>query len=185
MARRNSLLLVIPSVVLDHNGSLRVEADFLNDLRVYCKNFDEVIFACPALNAKQNEGYIQRSALLDELPDNAQYIRLPYTYREDTHLSHYFMTRKLLGDLVEGADYLLFAPHAPLDWPTLAAREAFKMGPGIELPYSLWLRRGRDAVSNLLTQCSAGGPYQKKYVGRAAEPQDLRHLFRRAMRVAR
>ena len=137
MARRNSLLLVIPSVVLDQNGSLRVEADFLNDLRVYCKNFDEVIFACPALNAKQNEGYIQRSALLDELPDNARYIRLPYTYREDTHLSHYFKTRKLLRDLIEGADYLLFAPHAPLDWPTLAAREAFKMGRKYDVEYAV------------------------------------------------
>lgn len=137
MTPRNSLLLVIPSVVLDDEGSLRVEADFLNDLRVYCKNFDEVILACPALTAEQNEGYIQRSALLDELPDNARYIRLPYTYREDTHLSHYFKTRKLLRDLIAGADYLLFAPHAPLDWPTLAAREAFKMGRKYDVEYAV------------------------------------------------
>ena len=137
MTRQNSLLLVMPSVVLHHKGSLRVEADFLNDLRVYCKNFDEVIFACPALNAEQNQGYIQRSALLDELPDNARYIRLPYTYREDTHLSHYFRTRKLLRDLIEGAGYLLFAPHAPLDWPTLAAREAFKMGRKYDVEYGV------------------------------------------------
>jgi colanic acid/amylovoran biosynthesis glycosyltransferase len=137
MMRRNSLLLVIPSVVMDDNGSLRVEADFLNDLQVYCKNFDEVIFACPALNAEQSEGYIQRSAPLDELPRVARYIRLPYTYREDTHLSHYSKTRKLLRDLIEGADHLLFAPHAPLDWPTVAAREAFKIGRKYDVEYAV------------------------------------------------
>ena len=137
MTCRNSLLLVIPSVVLDDQDTLMVEADFLNDLRVYCKNFSEVIFACPALNEKQNEGYIQRSASLDELPENARYVRLPYTYREDTHLSHYLKTRKLLRELMEGADHLLFAPHAPLDWPTLAAREAFKMGRKYDVEYAV------------------------------------------------
>ena len=137
MRRRNSLLLVIPSVVLYDDGKLKVEADFLNDLQVYCNNFDEVIFACPALNNRQNEGYIQRSKSLEELPNNARYVRLPYTYREDTHLSHYFKTQKLLRDLIDDADYLLFAPHAPLDWPTLAAREAFKMGRKYDVEYAV------------------------------------------------
>ena len=116
---QGSLLLVIPSVVLNDRTGLQVEEDFLNNLSVYSRNFDEVVFACPALTPDQNEGYIQRSALLAELPENVRYVQLPYTYREDTHLRHYIHTRKLLRGLIDRADHLLFAPHAPFDWPTL------------------------------------------------------------------
>ena len=134
---QGSLLLVIPSVVLNDGNGLRVEADFLNDLGVYSTNFDEVVFACPALTPEQNEGYIQRSASLDELPGNVHYVRLPYTYREDTHLRHYVRTRQLLRDLIDSADHLLFAPHAPFDWPTVAAREAMKGGRNYDIEYAV------------------------------------------------
>ena len=134
---QGSLLLVIPSVVLNDKTELRIEADFLNDLGVYSRNFDEVVFACPALTPEQNEGYIQRSAPLDALPGNVRYVQLPYTYREDTHLRNYFHTRKLLRGLIDRVDYLLFAPHAPFDWPTVAARLAMKAGRNYDMEYAV------------------------------------------------
>ena len=90
---RGAILLVIPSVVLVEDGKFRVEADFYNNLRVYLRNFDRVVFACPALTSQNNQGYIIRSVPLEELPQRARYVPLPYTYREDTHLRNYLPTR--------------------------------------------------------------------------------------------
>jgi colanic acid/amylovoran biosynthesis glycosyltransferase len=57
--------------------------------------------------------------------DRLTYIRLPYTYREDRHLSHYFSSRKVLLEEISKAKYLLFSPHAMYDWSTLGAKLAF------------------------------------------------------------
>jgi colanic acid/amylovoran biosynthesis glycosyltransferase len=131
------LLLVIPSVVLMDEGELKVEEDFFNNLNLYCKTFGRVVFTCPALSAQQNEGYIQRSVPITDLPTNARYVQLPYTYREDTHFRHYFKTKRLLRELIDRADFLLFAPHAPFDWPTVAAREAMKRGRNYDMEYTV------------------------------------------------
>jgi colanic acid/amylovoran biosynthesis glycosyltransferase len=128
MTVEGSLLIVIPSVVITDGKDLRVEADFVNNLQIYSSNFESVVFACPALSEDQNEGYILRSVPIREIPFNTHFVRIPYTYREDVHLSHYFSTRRLLRKLIAEADYLLFSPHAPFDWPTLAAREAIRSG---------------------------------------------------------
>lgn len=132
-----SLLLVIPSVVLLDEGKLKVEADFCNNLRAYTRNFESVTFACPALKPEQNQGYVLRSVPIEEIPHGARYLRLPYTYREDTHLWHYFRTRQLLRREIALADYLLFSPHAPFDWPTLAAREAVRAGRSFDIECDL------------------------------------------------
>lgn len=134
---QDSILLVIPPVTLNDQNGLRIEVDFLNNLGVYARNFNEVVFACPALSPEQNEGYVERSAPIDQLPGNVRYVQLPYTYREDTHLRHYFHIRKLLRDLINRADHLLFAPHAPFDWPTVAARQAMKAGRNYDVEYGV------------------------------------------------
>lgn len=137
MKNSDTLLLVIPSVVSVDQRGLRVEEDFLKNLGVYCRNFGKVVFACPALTPEQNDGYIQRSTPITDLPVNAHYVRLPYTYREDSHLRHYGKTKKLLSRLIDSADYLLIAPHAPFDWPTVAGREAVKRGRKYDMEYAV------------------------------------------------
>jgi len=127
--KSGALLLVIPPVVRNVNGSHEVEADFANNLRLYLENFSHVTFACPVFPSGKDRGVILRSLPPDKIKnsDRLSYIPLPYTYREDRHLRHYLATRKLLRLEIAKADYLSFSPHAKYDWPSLAVSEAIKM----------------------------------------------------------
>ncbi len=122
------LLQVIPPVVRVVDGAYEVEADYVNNLRIYLANFSQVTFACPVSPGGKNSGLL-RSIPLDKIPNcgRLSYIELPHTYREDKHLRHYLETRRLLKTQIANADYLLFSPHAMYDWPTVAALIAIKM----------------------------------------------------------
>src|SRR6266508_709939 len=132
------LLLVIPTVVRTTNGRVEVDTDFSHNLRIYLANFARVTFACP-IATKRESGNIVRSLPIGALPDGDRlsYVRLPYTYREDTHLRHYLSVRSLLRSEISRADYLLFSPHANYDWPTTAARLATRMKRKYDVEFDL------------------------------------------------
>jgi len=119
------LLMVIPPTVRIIDGIYEVENDYANNLLAYLANFDHVTFACPV--APDGAQGILKSQPINSLrdADRLTYIRLPYTYREDRHLYHYFSARRVLLDEITKAKYLLFSPHAKYDWPTLGAKLAF------------------------------------------------------------
>jgi glycosyltransferase involved in cell wall biosynthesis len=119
--------MVIPSTVRMVDGHLEVENDYANNLCAYLANFDHVTFACPV--APDGAQGILRSQPIGCLrdADRLTYIPLPYTYREDRHLCHYFSTRKILLSEISKAKYLLFSPHANYDWSTLGAKLAMKL----------------------------------------------------------
>jgi hypothetical protein len=90
-----TLLLVIPPVVRVVNGAYEVEVDFSHNLKAYLTNFSHVTFACPALSVEKAAGIILRSVPLEGMQNKKRlsYIPLPYAYREDRYLRHYFQTR--------------------------------------------------------------------------------------------
>ena len=122
------LLMVIPSTVRLVKGNYEVESDYVNNLRAYLQNFSHVTFACP-VSPTSKAGGILRSCPIAEIEGSKRltYIPLPFTYREDRHLRHYFAIKGLLRSEINKADYLLFSPHAKFDWPTLAAQLAVKL----------------------------------------------------------
>lgn len=122
------LLMVIPSTVRLVKGNYEVESDYGNNLRAYLQNFSHVTFACP-VSPTSKAGGILRSCPIAEIEGNERltYIPLPFPYREDRHLRHYFAIRGLLRSEINKADYLLFSPHAKFDWPSLAAQLAVKL----------------------------------------------------------
>ena len=127
---KENLLLVIPPVVRTVNGAYEVETDFSHNLRLYLTNFSQVTFSCPILPDHRANGAILRSLPLESLQNSKRlsFVPLPYPYREDRYLRHYFATRRLLSAEIAKADYLLFSPHSKYDWSTLAVRLAMKQG---------------------------------------------------------
>jgi glycosyltransferase involved in cell wall biosynthesis len=123
-----TLLLVTPPVTRSVNGIYEVEVDFSNNLRLYLKNFSRVTFAGPVFPDQQARGVILRSVPIDKLPnaERLSFIPLPYAYREDRYLRHYFATKQLLISEIAKTEYLIFSPHANFEWSTLAARLAIK-----------------------------------------------------------
>ena len=123
-----TLLLVTPPVTRSVNGIHEVEVDFSNNLRLYLKNFSRVTFAGPVFPDQQARGVILRSVPIDKLPnaERLSFIPLPYAYREDRYLRHYFAIKQLLASEIAKTEYLIFSPHANFEWSTLAARLAIK-----------------------------------------------------------
>ncbi len=127
-AETGTLLLVTPPVTRMIDGVYEVEADFVNNLRLYLANFDHVTFAGPVFPDQKSRGTILRSVSLDKIAHSNRltFIPLPYAYREDRYLRHYLPTRRLLTSEIAKAQYLIFSPHANFEWSTLAARLAIK-----------------------------------------------------------
>lgn len=128
----NNLVLVIPSILEVHNGKIRVDSDFANNLRAYLTQFDRVDVYCPA--GQSLGGF---PALCDP-EDIAGHQRLtlhvlPTPYREDRFLRHYRTVRRQLEQGLRAARYRLISPYAPLNWASLAAHICIAE----RLPYNL------------------------------------------------
>src|SRR5579885_971963 len=119
----DSLLMVTPPVTRIVNGTVEVESDFANNLRLYLANFQQVTFAGPIFPEQEARGTILRSLPLNEIEGLAKlsFIPLPYAYREDRYLRHLLPTKLLLISEIAKAQYLIFSPHANFEWSTLAA----------------------------------------------------------------
>jgi glycosyltransferase involved in cell wall biosynthesis len=119
------LLLVIPPVVVERNGTIEVDGDFANNLNAYLAAFATVTVACPPAPSLENGG-LPNTVAVGSISGNERlsFRLLPYPYREDRYFRHRGSMVRLLAQEIDGADYLLFSPHAPLDWSTLAAKIA-------------------------------------------------------------
>lgn len=128
MYMKGSILLVIPPILVKIEDEIQIDGDFANNLRAYLENFDTVTVACPSAPISPNNGLpntIDFKSICGY--ERVNLIILPYPYREDRYIINYRSVAKLLRSEIESADYLLFSPHAPFDWSTLAAKLAIAM----------------------------------------------------------
>ena len=123
------LLLVTPPVVVRRGTKLEIDPHFENNLAGYLSRVDRVAVACTPAVPTSGSG-ISNSIPVEEIgiADRFELIVLPEAYREDRYLLNLAGARRLLTNEIERSDYLSFSPHAPFDWPTLAAKIAIRMG---------------------------------------------------------
>ena len=119
------LLLVTPPVVVRRGSRLEIDPHFENNLAGYLSRVDRVAVACSPAAPTSGSG-ISNSIPVEEtsIADRLDLIVLPEAYREDRYFRHGRAVRKLLTREIERSTYLSFSPHAPFDWPTLAAKIA-------------------------------------------------------------
>jgi hypothetical protein len=113
---------------------LEIDPHFESNLAGYLSRVDRVAVACSPAGPSGGSG-ISNSIPVEEtsIADRLDLIALPEAYREDRYLRHLPAVRRLLRHEIERSDYLSFSPHAPFDWPTLAAKIAIRLG----RPYDL------------------------------------------------
>jgi colanic acid/amylovoran biosynthesis glycosyltransferase len=119
------LLLVTPPVVVRRGSRLEIDPHFENNLAGYLSRVDRVAVACSPAAPTSGSG-ISNSIPVEEasIADRLDLIVLPEAYREDRYFRHLRAVRQLLKREIEQSTYLSFSPHAPFDWPTLAAKIA-------------------------------------------------------------
>lgn len=128
------LLLVTPPVVVRRGKSFEIDPHFENNLAGYLARVDRVAVACTPAAPTSGSGISNSIPVEDmSIADRCELIVLPEAYREDRYLRHLSAVRELLTREIERSDYLSFSPHAPFDWPTLAAKIAIKR----KRPYDL------------------------------------------------
>ena len=123
------LLLVTPPVVVRRGMGLEIDPHFENNLAGYLSRVDKVVVACTPAAPTSGSG-ISNSIPVEEMSiaDRFELIVLPEAYREDRYLLNRAAVRRLLTKEIQRSDYLSFSPHAPFDWPTLAAKIAIGLG---------------------------------------------------------
>lgn len=123
------LLLVTPPVVIRRGDRLEIDPHFENNLAGYLTRVDRVAVACTPAAPTSGSG-ISNSIPLEEMSisDRVELLVLPEAYREDRYLRDRRAVGRLLKREIEQSDYLSFSPHAPFDWPTLAAKIAIDLG---------------------------------------------------------
>jgi colanic acid/amylovoran biosynthesis glycosyltransferase len=128
------LLMVTPPVLIASAGSLRIDPHFANNLSGYLTRVDRITVACSVAAEAPGSG-ISNSLPLEEISDRDRIdvLVLPEPYREDRYMRHRAAVARLLRSEIEQCDYLSLAPHAPFDWPTLAAKIARKIGRGYDI----------------------------------------------------
>jgi glycosyltransferase involved in cell wall biosynthesis len=148
------LLMVIPPVMIKKNGLLEVDTDFANNLRAYLENFDHVTIAAPLAIPGHQDG-IPATLPLEEVPGHqrAKIVELPLPWREDRYLRNRLGVSKLLRSLISAADYPSFSPYGPLDWASLGANLARRMGRSynVEADWDI-----QNVVAALLAEMPAG-----------------------------
>ena len=122
---------VLPSVLRSTGNELEIDVDFAEAIKVYLEHFDSVSIACPVTTKIEDSG-LERCRPVKDLPwneDRLKLIPLPRAFRLSEFLRQVGPVSRLLKTEIEDADYLVFSPHTLVgDWPTLAIREAVKLG---------------------------------------------------------
>lgn len=151
------LLIVVPPVAYARAGTVVLDRDFAANLTAYLAAFDEVVVLCPAFTNRSDPD--PHGLPIGEVTcgARARVELLPEPYREDRYLRSYLAVRRLLRREIDAADYLLFSPHAPLEWSTLAASIARRAGRSYDMEadwdlqdvsHTLWKAR-RPGVNKL------------------------------------
>ena len=138
MTQNGRLLLVLPLPFRrEKDGAVMVESQAANGLDLWAENFDEVTLAAPLGSADQGDQRAMLWTPVDELRhrDRIHVELLPEAYGMAAFARAYAPTRRRLGALIDGHQYLSFALAGLTgDWALVAAREARRKG----RPYSIW-----------------------------------------------
>jgi colanic acid/amylovoran biosynthesis glycosyltransferase len=128
------LLMVTPPVIVASPRGLRIDPHFANNLSGYLTRVDRVTVACSVAKPGPGSG-ISNSLPLEGMSDRDRIdvIVLPEPYREDRYIRHRAAVARSLRREIERCEYLSFAPHAPFDWATLAAKIARQTGRGYDI----------------------------------------------------
>jgi glycosyltransferase involved in cell wall biosynthesis len=170
------LLLVTPPVVVRRGTRLEIDPHFENNLAGYLSRVDRVAVACTPAEPTSGSG-ISNSIPVEEISiaDRFELIVLPEAYREDRYLRNLPAVRRLLTNEIERSDYLSFSPHAPFDWPTLAAKIAIGLG----REYDLEADWDMANVSWMLWSTMRPGPNKfRKYLWFKKFLRDFDHAMR-------
>lgn len=170
------LLLVTPPVVVRRGAKFEIDPHFENNLAGYLSRVDQVVVACTPAAPTSGSG-ISNSIPVEEMSiaDRFELIVLPEAYREDRYLRNLLPVRRLLTKEIQRSDYLSFSPHAPFDWPTLAAKLAIGLG----REYDLEADWDMANVSWMLWSTMRFGPNKvRKYLWFKRFLQDFDHAMR-------
>ncbi|MEM9809263.1 MAG: glycosyltransferase [Cyanobacteria bacterium P01_D01_bin.56] len=122
------VLQVFPSVLRQADGELLVDTDWLDALRVYAKNFEKVVLACPVTTDDYHFG-LRRCYPIKKLSDERriEFLPLPEAFKLKDFIKNYSFVRDLLRQKIKESKYLEFSPHTLVgDWAAVACLEAIK-----------------------------------------------------------
>ena len=123
---------VVPPVVRDIGNGFEIDRDFYGSLSIYMETFESFALACPVRTSNVENTGLDRCVTMKEIPwgpDRFKFIPLPMAYKPTDFVRELPRIKKWLRSEIEDADHLIFSPYSLVgDWPTIAIREAVKMG---------------------------------------------------------
>lgn len=137
-----SLLIYAPVPVFREGGSLFVEAQASNGLRLWADNFSRVVAMMPEAPSRPQGSWVP---IEKALPASGRIViePLPHAYRPDVFLRELMPTRRRIRALIEQADYLSFALGGLFgDWGAVSAIEARRM----KRSFAVWTDRVESEV---------------------------------------
>lgn len=137
-----ALLLYAPVPLYASAQGYLLEDQACNGLRLWADNFDHVIVMFPVRHGAAPPSWIPlRSAGVDL--ERVEIVGLPTAYRPDHFIRHYAATRRLIGQLIDRAQYLSFAIGGLVgDWGAVAAMEAHRK----KRRFAVWADRVESEV---------------------------------------
>jgi len=153
----NDTLLIYAPVPLhrDAEGRLLVEAQAVNGLRLWARNFSRVIAMMPLSPAPALPGWIPVSQAGSSL-DRVHLEPLPMAYRPDQFMRRFPATQRRIRGLISEARWLSFAIGGLFgDWGAVAGFTAHRMG----RPFAVWTDR---VESEVVRQGARSGPWRAR-----------------------
>lgn len=156
MSKNDTLLIYAPvPLYQDNEGMLLIEAQAVNGLRLWAKNFSHVVVMMPLSPAPAPPGWIPVSTVQFEL-DRVHLEPLPMAYRPDQFLRHFTATQRRIKKLILEAQWLSFAIGGLFgDWGAVACFTASSM----KRPFAVWTDRVESEVTR---QAAAVGPLKAR-----------------------
>lgn len=129
---RQGMLLVLPAPLRRVDDRLFLEAQACNGIEQWANHFGHVVVAAPLLPepmvAKEPTISWRDTATLAQC-HRFEIVELPWAYKLNLFVQHYWPTRKLLASLIDRCQYLQFPMGGVLgDWAAIAAIEAHRQG---------------------------------------------------------
>ncbi|MGB3738824.1 MAG: glycosyltransferase [Pontixanthobacter sp.] len=115
-------MLVLPTNFVYRDGSLHIDTDFAANLQVFLEYF-HTISIYSHVSDPANDGMLVSVTPFSSIPNASriEFVELPHPYREDRYLAAYKHVETTLRKGFAKASVVQCTPHAPFDWPTLAA----------------------------------------------------------------
>jgi colanic acid/amylovoran biosynthesis glycosyltransferase len=159
------------------DGTLLLEEQACNGLRLWAENFERLLVMMPIENGTPPPNWVALSKNIGAALKRIEIHPLPSAYRPDKFFAHLSKCRRQIRELIDRADYLSFAIGGLFgDWGAVACHEAFRMG----RPYAVWTDR---VESKVVRQGANAGPIRARLRAKLIHrPMALleSHLIRRA-----